>query len=68
MCLYSVEKSNANTYLFSKKEKRFLKVELSKIETLEEQGLHFGIGPKDRGLKKLKKLIEEQKNNEKMFE
>ena len=68
MCLYSVEKSNVNTYLFSKKEKRFLKVELSKIETLEKQGLHFGIGPKDRGLKKLKKLIEEQKNNEKMFE
>ena len=33
-------------------------MELSKIETLEEQGLHFGIGPKDRGLKKLKKLIE----------
>lgn len=68
MCLYSVEKSGVNVYIFSKKEKKFLKVELSKIEMLQGQGLHFGIGPKDRGVKKLKKIIEEQKENEKTFE
>jgi hypothetical protein len=71
MCIYSEQKDNADAYLFSNKEKRFMKVELDKIEELEKQGLILGIRDKEKGTRRLKKIIQRKKqkeNNEKILE
>lgn len=53
LCVFS-EEDTIQPYLFSQKDKKFLKVEISKMKQLEEEGLVLGAKPKENGSKKLK--------------
>ncbi len=65
LCVFS-EEDTIQPYLFSQKEKKFKKIEISKMKQLEEEGLVLGAKPKENGSKKLKKYIEKQNHNEKV--
>lgn len=67
LCVFS-EEDTIQPYLFSQKDKKFLKVEISKMKQLEEEGLVLGAKPKENGSKKLKKYIEKQEQQEKRKE
>lgn len=56
LCIFS-EESTIKPYLFSKKERRFLRVEIPKMKELEAEGLKLGTKPKENGANKLKKYI-----------
>ncbi len=66
MCVYSSEENNTNVYIFSKKNNRFVKVELDKIDEMEQEGLVLGVRQKEQGVKKLKKII--RRSNEEKYE
>lgn len=59
LCVFS-EEDTIRPYLFSKKERRFLKVEIPKMKELEEQGLKYGVTPREDGSRKLQKYINRQ--------
>lgn len=59
LCVFS-EEDTIKPYLFSKKDKEFLSVEIQKIKELEEQGLKLGIKPKENGVNKLKRYMNRQ--------
>lgn len=59
LCVFS-EEDTIKPYLFSKKERRFLKVEIPKMKELEEQGLKYGVTPREDGSRKLQKYINRQ--------
>lgn len=67
LCVFS-EEDEIRPYLFSKKERRFLKVEIQKMKELEEQGLKYGVTPKEDGSRKLQKYIHRQIEKEKRSE
>lgn len=50
LCVFS-EEGSIKTYLFSKKERRFLSATPGKMRELEEDGLKFGAKPKENGAK-----------------
>lgn len=56
-CIFS-EEDNVNPYLFSQKENRFLKTNLSKIKELQEEGLVLGVKKNELGSQKLQRYIE----------
>ena len=72
LCLYSVEKEGIDLYIFSKKENRFMQVEIPKIEELEKDGLVLGMNNNDRDVRRFKKFLERDRKAkekcEKMFE
>lgn len=72
LCLYSVEKEGIDLYIFSKKENRFMQVEIPKIEELEKDGLVLGMNNNDRDVRRFKKFLERDRKTkekyEKMFE
>lgn len=59
LCMFS-EEDTIVPYLFSKKDRRFLKIEIQKMKQLEKEGLNFGARQKEDGSKKLKKYIARQ--------
>ena len=59
LCVFS-EEDTIKPYLFSKKDRRFLNVEISKMKEFEEEGLKLGAKPKENGSNKLKKYIDGQ--------
>ncbi len=59
LCVFS-EEDNVRIYMFSKKERRFLNVDISKMRQLQEEGLVLGARPKENGTNKLKKYIDRQ--------
>lgn len=63
LCVFS-EEDTIKPYLFSKKDRRFLRVEISKMKELEEKGLRLGAKPKENGANKLKKYINRQEEKE----
>ncbi|MCI8384673.1 MAG: hypothetical protein HFJ33_07490 [Clostridia bacterium] len=67
ICVFS-EEDTIRPYLFSKKERRFLRVEISKMKQLEEEGLRLGVRPKENGVKKLQKYINQQMEVERNLE
>ena len=70
MCLYTEEKQlPTSLYIFSKKDNRFLPVELEKLPELEQEGLILGRKPDDFGVKRFRRAFERmKKQSEKMFE
>ena len=56
LCSFS-EEDDVKIYLFSKKDKKFIKVDIGKIDELQQQGLILGAKPKENGSNKLKKYI-----------
>lgn len=64
LCVFS-EEDTMKPYLFSKKDRKFLNVEIPTMKKLEEEGLKFGAKPKENGAKKLKKYIDRQMQKEK---
>lgn len=59
LCAFS-EEDTIISYLFSKKDRRFLRIEIQKLKELEEKGLKFGARPKENGSNKLQKYINRQ--------
>lgn len=57
LCVFS-EEDTMKPYLFSKKDRKFLNVEIPTMKKLEEEGLKFGAKPKENGARKLKKYID----------
>ena len=62
MCIYSLEKNDTSVYLFSNKEDKFVKVELTQLEELINQGLVLGVSGKELGVKQLHKVIKKSKD------
>ena len=56
LCCFS-EESDIKIYLFSKRDKRFLRVDANKMGELQKEGLNLGAKPKENGANKLKKYI-----------
>ena len=56
ICAFSEEK-NIKTYLFSKKDKIFLDVDIDKMNQLQKEGLVLGATDKENGANKLKRYI-----------
>ena len=56
LCCFS-EENDVKIYLFSKKDKQFLEVDIDKMSKLQQQGLVLGAKPKENGSNKLKKYI-----------
>ena len=52
------------TYLYSNKHNMFLRVDISKINALQEEGLKLGISGNENGVKFLKRVIREQKRKQ----
>ena len=52
------------TYLYSNKHNMFLRVDISKINDLQEEGLKLGISGNENGVKFLKRVIREQKRKQ----
>ncbi len=63
LCVFS-EEDDIRTYLFSKKDKRFLNVDTNKMLKLEKEGLVLGAKTKESGSNKLKKYIEKNAREE----
>jgi hypothetical protein len=62
ICAYSEEpKDNVQLYLFSAKEGRFLECDLLKLDELQKQGLVLGKTGRENGIRKLKKIIKNEK-------
>ena len=55
--IYVKDKSYKQAFIYSEKNKRYMKVALEKIPELEEQGLKIGIQGKEFGVKLLKSEI-----------
>lgn len=66
ICIYSQEKEDLNVYIFSRKNNRFVKVDIDKIEEMEQEGLILGVRKKEQGVNKLKKII--RRSNEEEYE
>lgn len=58
--IYVKDKSYKQAFIYSEKNKRYMKVALEKIPELEEQGLKIGIQGKEFGVKLLKRDIKEK--------
>lgn len=58
--IYIKDKSYKQAFIYSEKNKRYMKVALEKIPELEEQGLKLGIQGKEFGVKLLKREIKER--------
>lgn len=63
LCVFS-EEDTIRPYLFSKKDRRFLKVEVNKMKELEDEGLKIGIRAKEKGSSKLKEYMDRQVQKE----
>lgn len=63
LCIFS-EEDTIKSYLYSRKDRRFLRVEISKMKQLEKEGLNLGINIKENGVRKLKKYINKVVENE----
>lgn len=70
LCIYSYEKNIAIPYLYSKRDKRFIKVDIATLEKLKEQGLIFGKMRQEIGAKQLEKYLKDytRLNEEKNME
>ena len=64
LCAFS-EEDGIRPYIFSKRDRRFLKVDIPKLKELQERGLKFGARQKENGAKKLQKYINQQTQKEK---
>ncbi|MCI8760601.1 MAG: hypothetical protein HFJ34_05750 [Clostridia bacterium] len=64
LCAFS-EEDGIRPYIFSKRDRRFLKVDIPKLKELQESGLKFGARQKENGAKKLQKYINQQTQKEK---
>ena len=62
-CIYVNDKI-PKTYLYSNKHNMFLRVDISKINALQEEGLKLGISGNENGVKFLKRVIREQKRKQ----
>ena len=58
ICSFS-EENDIKIYLFSKKNRKFLQVDIDKMDELQKEGLILGVIPKENGSNKLKKYIKE---------
>ncbi len=58
--IYVKDKAYKQAFIYSEKNKRYMKVSLEKIPELEEQGLKIGIQGKEFGVKLLKREIKEK--------
>lgn len=58
--IYVKDKSYKQIYIYSEKNKRYMKVALEKIPELEKQGLKVGIQGREFGVKLLKREIKER--------
>ena len=63
LCAFS-EQETIKPYLFSKKNRKFLEVDIPTLKKLEEEGLKFGARPKENGARKLQKYIDKQTSME----
>lgn len=59
LCVFS-EEDTIKPYLFSKRDRRFLRIEIQKIRELEEDGLKLGARQKENGVSKLRKYMKKQ--------
>ena len=57
MCLYSIFCNEVEAYLYSNSDKKFKKTDLETFKTLEEQGLHLGRIPQEKGVKLFQRHI-----------
>ena len=64
LCAFS-EEDNIRTYLFSKKDRKFLSVDTDKMAELQKEGLVLGAKARENGSNKLKKYIEKETRKEK---
>ena len=62
LCVFS-EENNIKPYLFSKKERRFLGVDINRLIEFQNEGLVLGALHKESGVNKLKKYMERNKEN-----
>ena len=58
--IYGKDKKYKQAFIYSEKNKKYMKVALEKIPELEEQGLKVGIQGKEFGVKLLKREIKER--------
>ena len=59
LCVFS-EEHNLKPYLFSKKERKFLSVDIDKLYEFQREGLVLGALHKENGVNKLRKYMEKQ--------
>lgn len=64
LCVFS-EEDTIRAYIFSKRDRRFFRVDISKLKELEESGLKLGARQKENGAKKLQKYINQLARKEK---
>lgn len=57
MCIYSLYKDEINAYLYSKKQKSFIKTDLERFIELEKKGVYLGKNPNESGLKPFRKYL-----------
>lgn len=62
LCVFS-EEDTIKPYLFSKRDRRFFKIEIPKMKELEEEGLKLGVRQKENGVSKLRKYMKKQLEN-----
>ena len=58
LCVYSYEKNIIKPYLYSKKNRKFIKVDIETLKKLKEQGLVFGRIKKELGARQLEKYVD----------
>ena len=61
LCMFSKEKEEIKTYMYSLKEKRFLPVDMDNLVKLEDEGLVIGRHPNQIGAKILKKAVKQHR-------
>ena len=68
ICMYSTDEKmkQVQVYLFSRKEGRFLPCDLNTLEELKKQGMTFGKTGRENGIKKLEKIIQQNKTKNKI--
>ena len=59
--MFSKEKEEIKTYMYSLKEKRFLPVDMDNLVKLEDEGLVIGRHPNQIGAKILKKAVKQHR-------
>lgn len=57
LCAFSEEKK-IQPYLFSKKEQKFINVDIPTFKKLQDEGLKLGVRPKENGTRKLQKYLD----------
>ncbi len=58
LCIYSYEKNIIKPYIYSNKNRRFVKVNIETLKKLKEQGLVFGSIKEELGARQLEKYVD----------